>query len=44
MNRPEHSERDRVMNSRLLRRAVRIVREMNYASRRIVELRAPGNS
>jgi len=29
------------MNSSLLRRVVRIMREMNYASRRVVELQAP---
>lgn len=29
------------MNSRLLQRVVRIVRDMNYASRRVVELQAP---
>jgi hypothetical protein len=29
------------MNSSLLQRVVRIVREMNYASRRMVELKAP---
>jgi hypothetical protein len=41
MNRPEHSERDRAMNSSLLQRIVWIVREMNHASRRVVELQAP---
>jgi hypothetical protein len=29
------------MNSSLLQRIVRVVRETNYASRRMVELRAP---
>jgi hypothetical protein len=32
------------MNSSLLQRVVRIVREMNYASRRMVEFRAPRTS
>jgi hypothetical protein len=32
------------MNSSLLQRVVRIVREMNYASRRMVELKAPRTS
>jgi hypothetical protein len=44
MNRPEHGERDRAMNSSLVQRVVRVVRvvrEMNYASRRVVELQAP---
>jgi hypothetical protein len=30
------------MNSSLLQRIVRLVREMNYASRRMVELRTSG--
>jgi hypothetical protein len=29
------------MNSSLLRRIIRLMREMNYASRRMVELQAP---
>lgn len=29
------------MNSRFLQRVVRIVRDMNYATRRLVELQAP---
>ncbi len=29
------------MNSSLLQRIVRVVRDMNYAGRRVIELRAP---
>jgi hypothetical protein len=41
MNRPEQTGKERAMNSSLLRRIVRLMREMNYASHRMVELQAP---
>jgi hypothetical protein len=39
-NRPD-KRKDQAMNGSLLQRVVRIVREMNDASRRLLELQAP---